>query len=234
MTLLLLTSLLNHSAEAAPRTLSKRAQVRYEDVVTTKDGTRWRGRLIEKGELYRIRLSDNSEVVVPKEQVQSVTRELDPGLPHQGQWGLRLSTGMELGVKLANSNAGLRYGPIVELSLAHSFGGSVEPEIIAVLSPMGEEQGRYDWQIGVGTRVYFQPERRAKPFAATQFILMGSEGDLGLRTGPGFQWDWSPNAGIGFVQGFELLSQLKNSDEDGQVTAVGLGYNMMVELQVRF
>ena len=233
MILLLFCALFASVADAAPRILSKRAQARYEDVVTTKDGSRWRGRLIEKGEVYRIRLPDNSEVAIPKEQVQSVTRELDPGLPHQGQWGLRASTGLELGVRLADSNAGLRYGPVVELSLAHSFGGSVEPELLVVLSPMGDAQGNYTTQLGFGTRIYFQPERRAKPFAATQFVLMGSQGDLGLRTGPGFQWDWSPNAGIGFVQGFELISQLKNSDGDDQV-AVALGYHMMVEAQLRF
>lgn len=230
---MLLCTLLAIPVEAAPHTLSKRAQARYEDVVTTKDGSRWRGRIVEKGDVYRIRLADNSEVVIPKEQVQSVTRELDPGLPHQGQWGLRVSGGVELGVKLANSNAGLRYGPVLELSLSRSFGGSVEPELLMVYSPMGEDQGQYTLQLGLGTRIYFQPERKAKPFAATQFILLGTDGDLGLRTGPGFQWDWSPNAGIGFVQGFELISQ-KEEVDGKSIVAVGMGYHMMAEMQLRF
>jgi hypothetical protein len=224
-------------AEAAkkPPTLSKRAELRYEDVITTRDGTRWRGKLIEKGDFYRIRLDDNSEIVIPRADVDSVTRELHPGFPHQGQWGLRAGLGLELGVRLADSNAGLRYGPDVSLSVSRSFGGSVEPEINFILSPMGTEQGNYTWQIAFGSRVYFQPERRAKPFASTQFILTGAQGDLGLRTGPGFQWDWSPNAGIGFVQGFELISQLKGDEtEEGSVAAVALGYHFMIDLQVRF
>jgi hypothetical protein len=142
---------------------------------------------------------------------------------------------LEVGVLLADANAGLRYGPTLELTMARGFGGSVEPELIAILSSMGAEQGQYTFQLGAGSRVYFQPERRAKPFASTQFILYGSQGDIGIRTGPGFQWDMSPYAGISFVQGFELVSQLKGQQgEEGAVAAVGLGYHLMIELQGRF
>lgn len=223
------------SAEAKdPPSISKRAQLRYEDVITLRDGTRWRGKILDKGEFYRIRLNDNSEIVIPRAEVESVTRELHPGYPHRGQWGLRAGVGMEIGIRLADSNAGLRYGPDLDLALSRSFGGSVEPELHLILSPMGTDQGNYVAQVAFGTRVYFQPERRAKPFASTQFILNGTEGDLGLRTGPGIQWDWSPKAGIGFVQGFELLSQSSDEEEDGSLSAVGMGYHLMVDLQFRF
>lgn len=234
MTALLMALLCLPQADAAPRKLSKRAEARYEDVVATKDGSRWRGKLLEKGDHYRIRLADNSEVVVKKEEVQSVTRELHPGFPHRGQWGIRLGTGVALGVRLADSNAGLRYGGDLQLAISRSFGGMVEPEIQVTLSPQGEQQGAYTWQLGLGTRVYFQPERRAKPFASTQFILWGGLGDVGLRTGPGFQWDWSPNVGIGFSQGFELISQLKGSEATESVGAVALGYYFLIDAQIRF
>lgn len=236
MFLLLLTLLLPTADAKKPgHSLSKRNQARYEDVVTTKNGSHWHGRLLEKGENYRIKLADDSEVVIPKEDIQSVTRELSPGFPHSGQWGMRVGTGLEVGVRLADSNAGLRYGENLSLTLSRSFGGSVEPECFFILSPLGTEQGSYALELGLGTRVYFQPERRAKPFASTQFVLGGSQGDLGLRTGPGLQWDWSPNAGIGFVQGFELISQLKGSDDsESSVKAVAMGYHFMVDFQLRF
>jgi hypothetical protein len=216
---------------AAPATgnrLSKRIQLRYQDVLVTRDGTRWRGKIIERGEVYRIRLADLSEVAVPKEQVASLTRELDPGLIHTGQWVARVSAGVEAAVAIGDEAAGLRSGPLLELSLSKNISAAFEPEVIAVLSPLGtDEEGGWAWQLGVGARFYLSPTRRLKPFTITEVVVAGVHADLGLRTGPGLLWDLTENIGVGFSQGFTLVSQVDPS-------TTMLGYHVALDAQARF
>ena len=65
--LALLLTLLAPEAEAAPGyKLSKRVNLRYQDVIVTNDGTRWCGKIVEKGEVFRIRLEGQSEVAIPR------------------------------------------------------------------------------------------------------------------------------------------------------------------------
>jgi hypothetical protein len=216
------------TAEAsAGNRLSNRTQLRYEDVLTTRDGSRWRGKLIQKGDLYRIRLADKSEVAVPKEQVMSITRELQTGYPHSGQWAVTLNAGVELAIVSADSNAGAQFGPIVELTFTHNFGGAFEPEFTVIECPLGPEDGAVNFQLAAGVRYYLAPKSRAKPFTSTQVILYGSHADLGLRTGPGMLYDVTPNFGIGFAQGVTLISQANPN-------AIGVGYHAMASAQGRF
>lgn len=212
---------------AAGNQLSKRTQLRYEDVLTTRDGSRWRGKIIQKGDLYRIRLEDKSEVAVPKQQVMSVTRELQTGYPHSGQWGVTVNAGIEIAIVSADSNAGAQFGPIIETTFTHNFGGAFEPEISVIECPLGPSDGGVNFQLAAGIRYYLAPKSKAKPFTSTQVILYGSHADLGLRTGPGMLYDVSPNLGIGFVQGVTLISQANPS-------AIGVGYHAMVSAQGRF
>lgn len=225
---LLVLTLVSLPAAAAPKgnQLSKRTQLRYQDVVTTRDGSRWRGKVIERGDVFRIRLEDNSEVAVPKAEVVSVTRELHPGYPHKGQWQTRGNLGFEVAFQTGD-NAGVQYGPTVEVGLGRNWGGSFEPEITLTLSPMGPESGAYTAQVGVGTRYYLQPFNRAKPFAATQVVVAGTHGDLGLRTGGGVLLDFTPNLGVGLDQGITLMTQ-------GSPPAVGVGYHVGLLAQARF
>jgi hypothetical protein len=227
--LALLVLAISAPAEAAPRgnQLSERAQKRYQDVLTTRDGSRWRGKLVEKGEVFRIRLDDNSEVAVPKHEVVSVTRELHPGYPHKSQWEARVGTGFEVAFAIADENGGTQYGPLLEVGLGHNFGGAFEPEIIVAVTPIGPAEGEYTAQIAVGTRYYLQPLRKAKPFSTTHLVLWGDHADLGLRTGGGFLLDLTPNVGLGVSQGVTLLTQ---TDPD----LIGLGYHALVQAQGRF
>jgi hypothetical protein len=231
---LLFASLLAPSAHAAParsgNQLSKRTQLRYQDVLTTRSGTRWRGKIIERGEVFRIRLDDNSEVAVPKAEVQSVTRELHPGYPHTGQWDARLAGGVEAALVSGTENAGVQAGPYMELGLGHNFGGSFEPELLVVMAPLGPESGSITPELGVCLRYYLAPYKRAKPFTSTQVIFYGSQGDLGLRTGPGFMFDLSPNIALGVSQGVTLMTQ--STSEGGN--AAGVGYHLAFEAQGRF
>ncbi len=212
--------------------LSKRTQLRYEDVLTTRDGSRWRGKLIQKGDLYRIRLMDNSEVAVPKEQVMSITRELQPGYPHTGQWAVTVNGGLEVAIVSADSNAGAQVGPIVETTFTHDFGGAFEPELTVIQCPVGPVDGGLNLEVAGGVRYYLSPKTRAKPFTSTQVVFYGSSGDLGLRTGPGMVYDVTPNLGIGFVQGVTLISQ--KIVGPNAYKAAGVGYHAMASLQLRF
>jgi hypothetical protein len=54
-----------------------------------------------------IRLDDNSEVSVEKAEVASVTRELHPGYPHNGQWTSRIAVGAEVAFITAIPGTGL-------------------------------------------------------------------------------------------------------------------------------
>ena len=230
----LLASPLVTSAHAeAPKRgnqLSKRTQLRYQDVLTTRSGSRWRGKIIERGDVFVIRLDDNSEVAVEKAEVASVTRELHPGYPHTGQWIGRVAVGAEVAFITATTNAGLQTGPYLEVALGRNFGGGLEPEIVFVLTPIGPEEGVYTPEIGVGARYYLQPQKRAKPFTETQIIFYGAQGDLGLRTGPGFLLDLSPNFSLGASQGVTLMTQV---NDEGDVGA-GVGYHFTFQAQGRF
>ncbi|MDP2312208.1 MAG: hypothetical protein Q8P41_04830 [Pseudomonadota bacterium] len=210
--------------------LSARTQLRYQDVLTTRSGSRWRGRIIERGEVFRIRLDDNSEVAVEKAEVASVTRELHPGYPHNGQWSARVGAGAEIAFITATTNAGLTTGPYLEVALARNFGGGFEPEIVVALTPIGPADGAFTPEIGLGARYYLQPNKRAKPFTHTQIILYGLAGDLGLRTGPGFLLDLSPNFSLGAAQGVTLMTQV---NDEGAVGAA-IGYHFTVQAQGRF
>jgi hypothetical protein len=208
-------------------TLSKRAQLRYEDVLTTRDGSHWRGKITEKGDKFVIRLVDGSEVAAAAEEVASVSRELAPGFLHTGQWGLRASLGGEIAIVSADQNAGSQYGPLAELALTHNFKGPFEPELVLVIDPLGPEDGSYQWQLAFGTRYYLVSNRRAKPFTYTELVFFGEHRDLGLRTGPGFIWDLTPNLGIGVSQGVTLMSQ-------ADPKATGVGYHVLLSAQGRF
>jgi hypothetical protein len=208
--------------------LSKRAQLRYQDVLTLQTGTKWRGRVVARGEEYHILLGDGSEVVVQQGEVVSLTRELHPGLVHTGQVGLRASAGGEVAYAISETLPGLRYGPIVELGVTYNFRGPFEPELVVAISPVAAEPGAYAWQLALGARYYLNTERKAKPFTYTQVVLYGAYEDLALRTGPGLLLDLGPNVGLGFSQGVTLLSQRVPDD------AFGVGYHVLLTAQGRF
>lgn len=216
-----------HAAQPRGNVLSKRTQLRYQDVLTTRGGTRWRGKIVERGDVFRIKLEDNSEVAVPKEDVASITRELHPGLPHKGQWQVRGSTGFEVAFA-TGERAGVQYGPMVELGLGRNLGGPLEPEVALVLSPIGPTEGSYTPQAAVGFRYYLQSFDRAKPYAATQLVFWGTQADLGLRSGGGVQLDLSPNFGLGVSQGFTLMTQA------GASASAAVGYHVTFQAQGRF
>ncbi len=217
------------SAQAADSAFALRPRVnqRYQDVILTTTGTRWRGRVTERGELYRIRLADNSEVVLRKDEIVSVTRELHPAHLHNEQWCARFTPGFEVAFVIADVDGGTRYGFFGELSVARNFGGAFEPEITLAVSPVGPKDGAVNAQLGLGIRYYLQPDKKAKAYTNTQLILFGTRGDLGLRTGPGFMWDLSPGFGLGTHQGVTLLIQ--DSPE-----AVAVGYHAGLTAQGRF
>lgn len=210
--------------------LSKRTQLRYQDVLTTRSGSKWRGKLVERGDTFRIRLDDNSEVALPKEEIVSVTREPHPGYPHMGQWEARISPGAEVAFMTATTNAGLQAGGYLEIGFGRNFGGGFEPELVLIASPIGPTDGAYVAQVAIAARYYLQPYKRVKPFTNTQIVLWGTEGDLGLRTGPGFILDVSPNFGIGMSQGVTLMSQVSPDGEQ----AAGVGYHFTAQAQGRF
>lgn len=215
---------------AGGNALTARAQLRYEDVLTTRDGTRWRGRIVKRGEVFVIRLEGQSEVSVAQADVVSVTRELAPGYLHTGQWAVRGGLGGEFGYVFASSSGvGLHYGGLLETALTRNFGGSFEPELIVAISPLTNEDGVYTWQVGVGTRYYLTHTRRAKPFTDTQLVLYGARKDLGLRTGPGIILDLSQNIGIGVQQGVTLMTQ-----RVGEGVSAAIGYHFVVNGQARF
>lgn len=229
--LMLLLTVLPAVAHAQPRgnQLSSRTQLRYQDVLTTRDGSRWRGKIVERGDVFRIRLEDNSEVAVPKAEVASITRELHPGYPHKGQWSARGSAGFEVAFA-TGENAGVQYGPLLELGLGRNLGGPFEPEAVVILTPIGPREGFYTPQFAAGFRYYLQAYERAKPYAATQLVLWGFAEDLGLRSGGGVQLDLSPNVGLGVSQGITLMTQ--GTSEGG--VAVAVGYHVALQAQGRF
>ncbi|MSQ01625.1 MAG: hypothetical protein EXR71_07000 [Myxococcales bacterium] len=207
--------------------LSPRVNQRYQDVILTTSGSRWRGRVLERGEAYRIRLADNSEVVLRKDDILSVTRELHPALLHNEQWCARFTPGFEVAFVIADVDGGTRHGFFGEFAVARNFGGAFEPEITLAVSPVGPKDGAVNAQLGLGIRYYFQADRKAKAYTNTQLILFGTRGDLGLRTGPGFMWDISPGFGLGTHQGVTLLIQ--DAPE-----AVAVGYHAGLTAQGRF
>ena len=94
LALALLAALASPLAHAgAGNELSKRTQLRYEDVLTTRDGSRWRGKIIQKGDIYRIRLEDKSEVAVLKENVMS-----EKGLGYVAANGSRIKNYRDTGI----------------------------------------------------------------------------------------------------------------------------------------
>lgn len=216
-------------AEAADGAFQLRPRVnqRYQDVIVTQNGTRWRGRVIERGPVYRIRLADQSELAIPREEVVSVTRELDPALLHNGQWCARFTPGLEAAFVIADANGGPQYGLLGEFAIAHNFGGAFEPEITLTVSPIGPKDGNVTAELGLGIRYYLQPTSRWKAYTNTQIVLYGTRGDLGLRTGPGFMWDISPGFGLGTHQGVTLMIQDNPS-------AVAVGYHAGLTAQARF
>ncbi len=217
-------------AGAEGNRLPTRVELRYEDVVTTLDGTRWRGKIVKRGDVFVIRLDGQSEISIPKEQVVSVTRELHPGMLHNGQWGVRAGLGGELGYVFASSSGvGLHYGALLQLGLTRNLGGSFEPELIVAVSPLTNEDAVYSWQLIFGTRYYLSSNRRAKPYTDTQLIFYGARKDLGLRTGPGIILDLSPNVGVGVQQGVSLITQRV---DDG--VAAAIGYHLLFNAQGRF
>jgi hypothetical protein len=230
MSLLVALVLLCAEALAAPRSnfeLSKRVNLRYEDVIVTRDGTRWRGKILERGDEYRIRIAGNSEVSVPKEDIASVTRELHPGLLHNGQFVARVTPGVEGAVVIGEGYDGPPGGLLVVAGIAYDFGGLFEPELFLASSPIGPGEVNINSQFGFGFRYYLQTGTRAKGYTYTEFILGGAHQDLGLRTGPGFILDLGQNFGIGVNQGITLLTQLDPE-------AVAVGYHLGVNSQFRF
>lgn len=213
--------------------LSKRTELRYEDVLTTKDGTHWRGKIVAEGEVYRIRLDGGSEVAVAQADVASVTRELIPGFPHTGQWGVRAGVGGEALVVASEQNAGFTYGGLLEIAVTHNFRGAFEPEAVLLLSPMSPVDGQYSWQLAIATRYYLAPNRRTKPYTYTQVVIYGRNGDLGLRTGPGFMLDVSPGFGIAVNQGVTLMTQSLNATSSSGFST-GVGYHVLLTGQGRF
>lgn len=222
----LLLALVADAPAAEGNRLSKRAQLRYEDVLTTRDGSRWRGRLVERGDVYRVVLADKSEVAVPQAEVVSVTRELVPTFPHTGQWTTRAAVGVEAAIATGD-NAGAQYGGLAEVALGRNFGGSFEPELVIALSPLGPEDGVYSWQIALGARYFLATNTCAKPFTNTQLVVYGEHADLGLRTGPGILYDFGPNLAMGVSQGVTLMTQ-------GEPVMTGVGYHVLVNGQGRF
>jgi hypothetical protein len=213
---------------AAPGQLGKRESQLYQDVLTTRDGSVWRGRLIERGEVYRMRLDDGSEVVVPQAQVATISRELHPGFPHRSQVEATANIGFEVAYMLGgNLNGGLKRGPMAQLGLALPIKATLSPEVAVTLTPISEREGVYATELVVGTRYYIQSTRRSKPYAFTQFVVAGTEGDLGLRTGTGLLYDLSPYFGIGVSQGVTVLVQTKTG-------LVGPGFSMSGVAQGRF
>lgn len=215
-----------HAADGAFQ-LAPRVNRRYQDVIVAQDGSRWRGKITERGDVYRIRLADNSEVVLRKEEIVSVTRELHPGLLHNGQWCARFTPGVEAAFVIADEGGGPQYGFFGELAIAHNWGGAFEPEITLSVSPVGPKDGKVTAQVGLGIRYYLQADKRSKAFTNTQLVLYGTRGDLGLRTGPGFMWDLSPGFGLGTHQGVTLLIQ-------DAPAAVAVGYHAGLTAQGRF
>ncbi len=221
----------SEAAEARPTEstgafqLSPRVNRRYQDVIVTTDGSRWRGRILSRGEVYRIRLADQSELVIAKEEIVSVTRELNPALVHNGQWCLRATPGFEAAFVIADEGGGPQYGGLLEVAVARNWGGSFEPELTVTLTPIGP-QDSLTVEAGFGIRYYLQPDSKVKAYTNTQFILYGNRGDLGLRTGPGFMWDVSPGFGIGTNQGVTLLIQ-------DNPAAVAVGYHAGLTVQGR-
>lgn len=207
--------------------LSKRTQLRYEDVLTTRGGSRWRGKLVERGERYVIVLEDGSEVAVEQGEVASITRELQPGLPHTAQWGVRASIGGEVAIVASETNGGTQYGGLAEVALTRNLKGAFEPELILIGTPLGPTDGAYSWQVALGTRFYLNTNRRAKPYTFTNIVVWGEHGDLGIRTGPGLILDVSPNFGLGWAQGVTLMSQ-------SEPKATGVGYHVLFTAQGRF
>ena len=238
--MLILTSLLLQTspalASSAGNQLSKRAELRYQDVLTTRNGSRWRGKVIERGEVFRIRLDDNSEIVILKADVASVTRELHPSFPHTGQWDARAAVGIEVGIVASDVNAGAQYGPLVELAVGYNFGGPFEPELVLALSPIGPDDDAVTAQLALGLRYYLQAFKKAKPFTSTHIVVAGAQGDIGLRSGPGFLFDVSPNFGFGVSQGVSLLSQaVKGAGRDGgDYEATAVGFYALMQAQGRF
>lgn len=224
----LFLSILHPVAEAASGyRLSKRVNLRYQDVIVTKEGTRWCGKIVESGDVYRIRLTGQSEIAIPKEDISSVTRELNPVLLHTGQVTLRVTPGVEAAFVIADENGGPQYGLFTEAALGVNFGGSFEPEITLTMTPVGPDDGRTNLELGLGLRYYIQPDSKTKAFTNTQIVMFGSRGDLGLRTGPGFTWDIGQNFGFGIHQGVTLLIQ-----DDPE--AVAVGYHVGLTGQGRF
>lgn len=217
-------------ADAAPRSnfkLSPRVNLRYEDVVVTQAGTRWRGKILERGDVFIIQLADLSEIAVPKEEVASVTRELHPGYLHNGQFAVRITPGVEGAFVIAESGGGPKGGAFVDVAFAYNISGLFEPEITASISPIGPDDGQPNIQVGIGLRYYLQTESRGKAFTNTEIILWGTRQDLGLRTGPGFLWDVTPNFGLGINQGVTMLIQVVPE-------AVAVGYHLGLTAQGRF
>lgn len=224
-----LLALLTH-AHAAPRSnfkLSPRVNLRYEDVIVTQGGTRWRGKILERGDVFTIQLHDLSEIAIPKDDVASVTRELHPGYLHNGEFAIRITPGVEGAFVIGESGGGPQGGAFVDVAFAYNFLGLFEPEITASISPIGPDDGQPNLQVGVGLRYYLQTESRGKAFTNTEIILWGTRQDLGLRTGPGFLWDVSPNFGLGINQGVTMLIQAAPE-------AVAVGYHLGLTAQGRF
>lgn len=211
--------------------VSKRADKRYEDVITTTDGTRWRGKVLERGDTWRILLDGRSEVVVPKDKIIAITRELHPGYLHAGQWGLRATLGFEGGARVAGANAGAPYGATSRITLSRSFGGLLVPELQVAWSPFGRDQGTYSTQAAFGARVYYQEDQRGKPFTDAHIIFAGGLEDIGFRTGTGFQWDVTPSTGLSGTLGVLVLTQ---DDDYFNGTALAIGLSLGMEGQVRF
>jgi hypothetical protein len=212
---------------AAKYRLGPRAQLRYQDLVVTRGGSRWRGKVLDRGAVIRIRLEDQSELAIPREDVDSITRVLHPGLLHDGQFGARISPGIEVAFASTDANPGLQHGLLVETAFAYNFGGALEPELVIAHTPLGPSPDDANLQVALGVRYYLQPTKASKPFTHTQIVVYGSHQDLGLRTGPGFLWDLGPNVGIGISQGVVIMTQLDPE-------SVAIGYHAVATGQGRF
>jgi|GEM_PF-2993501 len=190
-----------------------------EDVLYVSDGSVYRGIIIDKQDIYRIRLMGGSVIAIPASNVLRVSREerFAHETGHARQAGFRVGLGGVAGLSYPAEDEYFITTETLEAALTYAPSHSFEVESSVLLKDDG-------WKGALGFRYFVNPNQSVKGYQLTSVIIGGEKSALGLRLGNGVQWDLTKGFGMYVHHGATFYAQ-----EEG----VHVGYHVDIGVQFR-
>ena len=190
-----------------------------EDVLYVSDGSVYRGIIIDKQDIYRIRLTGGSVIAIPASKVLRVSREerFAHETGHARQAGFRIGLGGVAGLSYPAEDEYFITTETLEAAITYAPSHSFEVESSVLLKDDG-------WKGALGFRYFVNPNQSVKGYQLTSVIIGGEKSALGLRLGNGVQWDLTKGFGMYVHHGATFYAQ-----EEG----VHVGYHVDIGAQFR-